>query len=56
MEQQANENTPLLLMQKPQELIRLFEALIDEKLKRSWLRKYPPPFKFIPAVKNRVTL
>lgn len=35
MEQEANTNAtaPFLLIQKPQELIRLFEALIDQKIR-----------------------
>lgn len=35
MEQEVNANSaaPFLLIQKPQELIRLFEALIDQKIK-----------------------
>lgn len=33
MEQQVNENAPFLLVQKPQELIRLFEGMIDQKIK-----------------------
>jgi len=30
---QVNDNPPFLLIQKPQELIKLFEGLIDRKLK-----------------------
>ena len=30
---QVNDNAPFLLIQKPQELIKLFEGLIDRKLK-----------------------
>jgi|GEM_PF-6790881 len=33
MEQQINNNAPFLLIQKPQELIKLFEGLIDQKIK-----------------------
>ncbi|HWJ26726.1 MAG TPA: helix-turn-helix domain-containing protein [Flavisolibacter sp.] len=33
MEQTSNGNAPFLLIQKPQELIRLFENLIDQKIK-----------------------
>lgn len=33
MEQPINENAPFLLVQKPQELIRLFEGMIDQKIK-----------------------
>lgn len=33
MEQQANNNSRFLLVQKPQELIQLFEGLIDQKIK-----------------------
>ena len=32
MEQEVNSTAPFLLIQKPQELIRLFENLIDKKI------------------------
>lgn len=44
MEQQVNNNAPFLLVQKPQELIRLFEGLIDQKIKEVLsLNAAPPP-------------
>jgi hypothetical protein len=43
MEQQVNENAPFLLVQKPQELIRLFEGLIDRKIKEILASKTTPP-------------
>ena len=33
MEQEVNATAPFLLIQKPQELIRLFEGLIDQKIR-----------------------
>jgi hypothetical protein len=33
MEQETNASTPFLLIQKPQEMIKLFEGLIDQKIK-----------------------
>jgi hypothetical protein len=33
MEQEVNATAPFLLFQKPQELIRLFEGMIDQKIR-----------------------
>ena len=42
MEQEinTNANAPFLLIQKPQELIRLFESLIDRKIREILLEIY----------------
>jgi len=42
MEQQVNNNAPFLLVQKPQELIALFEGLIDQKIKEVLALKAHP--------------
>ena len=42
MEQQVNENAPFLLVQKPQELIRLFEGMIDQKIREVLASKTTP--------------
>jgi len=41
--EQTNNNAPFLLVQKPQELIRLFEGLIDQKIKEVLSSNVAPP-------------
>src|SRR5687767_598116 len=40
---QVQENAPFLLIQKPQELIKLFEGLIDRKIREIAVQIPPPP-------------
>lgn len=40
---QVNDNVPFLLIQKPQELIKLFEGLIDRKIREISVQTAPPP-------------
>jgi hypothetical protein len=40
---QVNDNAPFLLIQKPQELIKLFEGLIDRKIREIVVQATPPP-------------
>lgn len=42
MEQDSNSTAPFLLIQKPQDLIRLFENLIDQKIREVAAVKSPP--------------
>lgn len=40
---QVQNNPPFLLIQKPQELIKLFEGLIDKKIKEISIQSQPAP-------------
>lgn len=40
---QVNDSAPFLLIQKPQELIKLFEGLIDRKIREIGAQAPPPP-------------
>ena len=40
---EVNNNAPFLLIQKPQELIKLFEGLIDRKIREMGVQAPPPP-------------
>jgi hypothetical protein len=40
---EVNNNAPFLLIQKPQELIKLFEGLIDRKIREIGMQSPPPP-------------
>jgi hypothetical protein len=40
---EVNDNAPFLLIQKPQELIKLFEGLIDRKIREMGVQAPPPP-------------
>ena len=40
---EVNDKAPFLLIQKPQELIRLFEGLIDRKIREIGVQATPPP-------------
>jgi hypothetical protein len=40
---QVNDNAPFLLIQKPQELIKLFEGLIDRKIREIAVQTPPTP-------------
>jgi hypothetical protein len=40
---EVNNNAPFLLIQKPQELIKLFEGLIDRKIREIGIQAPPPP-------------
>lgn len=40
---QVNDNAPFLLIQKPQELIKLFEGLIDRKIREIAIQIPPLP-------------
>jgi hypothetical protein len=40
---EVNNNDPFLLIQKPQELIKLFEGLIDRKIREVGAQIPPPP-------------
>jgi hypothetical protein len=40
---EVNNNAPFLLIQKPQELIKLFEGLIDRKIREIGAQSPPPP-------------
>jgi predicted site-specific integrase-resolvase len=40
---EVNSNAPFLLIQKPQELIKLFEVLIDRKIREIAVITPPPP-------------
>jgi predicted DNA-binding transcriptional regulator AlpA len=40
---EVNNNAPFLLIQKPQELIKLFEGLIDRKIREIAVQIPPPP-------------
>src|ERR1044072_1379639 len=40
---EVNNNAPFLLIQKPQELIKLFEGLIDRKIREMGVITPPPP-------------
>ena len=40
---EVNNNAPFLLIQKPQELIKLFEGLIDRKIREMGIQSPPPP-------------
>ena len=39
---EVNNNAPFLLIQKPQELIKLFEGLIDRKIREIGVQAPPP--------------
>lgn len=39
---EVNNNAPFLLIQKPQELIKLFEGLIDRKIREMGVQAPPP--------------
>ena len=40
---EVNNNAPFLLIQKPQELIKLFEGLIDRKIREIGVQATPTP-------------